>query len=302
MISIAVLLTCFNRKEQTLSCLRTLFKVQEDYIKDKKADEKVSLDVFLTDDGCTDGTANVIRKEFTIQNVNILQGDGNLFWAGGMRKAWESALSYNKTWDYFLLLNDDTDLLSNMFEELFRACDYSVKYFGKQGIVSGVTSSKSDHNRVTYGGNIWINKFTAKSKKIVPNGTPLLIDYTNANIMLIHHSVVDKIGIFYKGFQHGNADYDYSNHARKAGFPVLLTGNICGRCDNDHVSFDDYKASIIKMSLSERKRHFSHPLHSTRDYLCYIRRNAVIRYPMVALGRFLNLYFPSLYYKLYARR
>lgn len=302
MISIAVLLTCFNRKEQTLSCLRTLYNVQERYINFHNSEEQISIEVFLTDDGCTDGTADVLRKEFVNHTIHILQGDGNLYWAGGMRMAWKEALSANVKWDYFLLLNDDTDLLPNLFDELFSTRDYSLQNYGKEGIISGITSAKRDQTKITYGGDVWVNKWTARQKRIIPNGKPTMVDVANANILMIHSSVVKKIGIFYKGFRHGNADYDYTNQARKAGFPVLVTGNVCGRCDNDHGTFDEYKNKILSMTLSQRRKYFSNPLKSSSDYLCFIRRNAPLRYPLVVIGRFLNLYFPSFYYKLHNRR
>lgn len=303
MISIAVLLTCFNRKEKTLSCLRALYTVQEQYVSSQHNQEKqIFLDVYLTDDGCTDGTADAIRIEFMNHPIHILQGNGNLFWAGGMRKAWNEALKMRCDWDYFLLLNDDTDILPNLFDELLSTRDYSIKRFGKEGIISGTTSAKNDHNLITYGGDIWVNRLTARTRRIIPKGTPEIVDVTNANILLVHMSVVRKIGIFYKGFRHGNADYDYSNHARKAGFPVLLTGNVCGRCDNDHDSYEDYSKKIIRMSLQQRRIFFHSPLKSSADYLCFIRRNAPIRYPMVLIGRFLNIYFPKLYYRLNHKR
>ena len=48
--NIAVLITCYNRKDKTLLCLESLFKQQGLGI-------DFSLAVFLVDDGSTDGTA-----------------------------------------------------------------------------------------------------------------------------------------------------------------------------------------------------------------------------------------------------
>ena len=52
------------------------------------------------------------------------------------------------------------------------------------------------------------------------------------------------------------------------------------------------------MDNNERKKYFSHPIRSNKDYLKYIRRNMPFRYPMVVLGRMLNVYMPSFYYML----
>ena len=76
---IAVLLTVHNRKEKTLRCLHDLF-VQESV-------EGYTIDVWLTDDGCTDGTPEVIVQRWA--DVHIVKGDGNLYWNRGMYTAWQ---------------------------------------------------------------------------------------------------------------------------------------------------------------------------------------------------------------------
>ena len=59
----------------------------------------------MTDDGCTDGTIEAVRDKF--HDVRIVKGDGSLFWNRGMLKAWEAA-STEKSYDYYIWLNDDT--------------------------------------------------------------------------------------------------------------------------------------------------------------------------------------------------
>lgn len=295
MINIAVLLTCFNRKDKTLSCLHSLYNALDLY-NSKYADNNIQISVYLTDDGCTDGTGDAVRNNFSDKNVTVLQGTGNLFWAGGMRFAWNEALKKHGEWDFYLLLNDDTDLLDNLFIELIATHRYCIDNYNKAGIYSGITSSKSDHNKMTYGGSVWKNKFWGLSTRLNPIGKPQMCDMTNANILLVAKEVVDKIGIFYDGYSHGKADYDYAITARKKGIPVLLTANFCGRCDNDHRSATEIEEMIKKMSLSERKKYFLHPIHSSRDYLRYMRRHMPFRYPFVYVGRFMNEKCPKLYY------
>ena len=87
-ISIAVILTCFNRKEKTVQCLRHLFAAASQYNTGHADGEEVHLSIFLTDDGCTDGTADAVKEECEGQELHIIQGDGKCYWAGGMRLAW----------------------------------------------------------------------------------------------------------------------------------------------------------------------------------------------------------------------
>lgn len=204
----------------------------------------------------------------------------------------------HEEWDYYLLINDDVEIMENLFYELINTNLWIEQKFHQPGIVSGITCSSGDHSKRTYGGRVWANRLFAKTRPILPNGEPQLCTFTNANIMLVPRAIVDQIGIFYGGYQHGYADYDYSCMARKKGIPVIVTAHFCGICDNDHVDKRGVATKVISMNLKERKAYFKHPLHSSRDYLSYVRRNMPIRYPISLLGGFINLYFPKLYYQI----
>lgn len=294
-MKICVLLTCHNRKAKTEKCLRSLKDALTLY--NKGTEEKIQIEIYLTDDGCTDGTSAVAQSVFNDESVlHILYGDGNLFWAGGMRFCWREAMKRHEEWDYYLLLNDDTELMNNVFHELLFAEQWSVKQFNKDGIISGITCSTGDNTVLTYGGDIITNRFLSIKKRLAPIGMPQLCDKTNANILLVPTTVVDKIGIFYDGYTHGIADTDYSINARRKGIPVVLTSNFCGKCDKDHDDEVEVARKITSMSYKERIAYFNHPLHSTKDFLIGIRRTAPLRLPMVWLGRMLNICFPKLYY------
>lgn len=68
MKTLAVLITVHNRKETTLQCLQRLYN--------QLLINEYQIDVYLTDDGCTDDTPEAIRKQFP--EVHIIKGDGNL--------------------------------------------------------------------------------------------------------------------------------------------------------------------------------------------------------------------------------
>lgn len=293
---IATILTVFNRKQKTLSCLEHLFAALDYYNYKGKKEETVQLTIFLTDDGSTDGTADAIRAAFTDQNILIVQGTGSLFWAGGMRLAWQTAIDNGIQWDYFLLLNDDTTPHQNMFEELFETDDFCTKNYKRKGIYSGIICKPGNASVVTYGGSIFANWTKGRQIILSPTGTPQKADITNANILLIHHSVVDEIGIFHKGFQHGCADYDYSMQACKHRIPVFVTSQICGECEDDHDTQEEEIFRLMKMSLKDRRKYVRNPVHSDCDHLLFIKRNLLLRYPQALLMRTIRVYFPQIYY------
>jgi GT2 family glycosyltransferase len=89
---IAVLLTCHNRKDKTVQCITALYS-------QSGLGKFFIIEVFLVDDASTDGTAEAINSQF--QEVNIIQGNGNLFWNRGMHFAWQTAAT-TKDYDYYL--------------------------------------------------------------------------------------------------------------------------------------------------------------------------------------------------------
>lgn len=300
-MKIAILLTCHNRREKTEKSLSSLKNALLSF-NNTHFSNIIDLEIFLTDDGCTDGTAEKMQAIVDYCPLNIIKGDGDLFWAGGMRFCWREAMKRHSEWNYYLLINDDTEMMENMFDEMFNAEKYAVDHYGQEGIISGITCSTDDSTKPTYGGEVWSNRLLGTTRRLAPNGKPQMCDFTNANILLVPTKVVDKIGIFIDGFQHGKADYDYSNTARNVGIPVVLTANFCGKCDYDHIDEHAVAKKVMAMSLSERKRYFNTPIHSIKDYLLLVRRTSPLRYPLVWFGRKLNLYLPRLYYRLSLRR
>lgn len=295
-MNIAVLLTCFNRKEKTLGCLQSLYNALDFYNKNSE-NELINLFVYLTDDGCTDGTANAILGTFSDKNIQIIQGTGSLFWAGGMRLAWNEAYKKHEKTDFYLLLNDDTDVYPNVFISLMEAYRFSLLNYSF-GIYVGATCAPDDATKCTYGGHVWINKFWGTYRRLYPIGVPQSCDMANANILLVSSNVVNKIGMLSKRYQHGLADFDYAIRANKAKIPVLVTSDFCGKCCFDHMNNSEREGRIKSMTLAERKEYFNSPFHSNRDYLKFIYVTSPIRYPFVWIGRTLNLYFPKLYYGL----
>ncbi len=286
---IAVIITCHNRKEKTLHCLTNLFEAKKAY-----GHNEVRLAVFLTDDGCTDGTAEAVDQIFDRHEIHIIKGDGSLYWAGGMRAAWREALKEKKRWDYYLLVNDDTYAFDNLFTEMIEAHRYCLRTFKRPGLYSGVTCAQGQPNVITYGGDR--EDWLCRLHRMKPNGQPQLVDEANANLLLVPAMIVDEIGIFYEGYVHGSADYDYSRLARRNNIPVLITAHTCGECEYDHDSMRQEAKKLFSMNLSERRRYLNSPLHSDPEYLLYIRRNMPLRLPITLLLRKTRLYFPHIYY------
>lgn len=280
---VAILLTCHNRKDKTASCLASLFRA--------KCPNELNYTVFLVDDGCTDGTTARIRELYP--DVNIIQGKGNLYWAGGMRLAWRTALA-SDDFDAFLLLNDDVELKPDFFYLLIQCHDYATKNYNKGGVYSAATLDKTN-NSTSYGGQKIIkNSWRIVSRRVDPCGFPQEIDMTNANILWVEKNVVTKIGILSDRFTHGLADYDYSLRARKNNVIVMLASDYGGFCKNDHgKSFMGHDHS-----LRERLEYLRSPTGlAYSDYMFYVKKHFPFSLPYSFFMLWAKTIFPFMWEK-----
>jgi GT2 family glycosyltransferase len=205
---IAILLTVFNRKRETLLCLKNLKKQQ--------IPPNFIIDIYLTNDGCTDGTPEVIASLYP--QVHVINGNGSLFWNRGMYVAWQEAAK--KNYDFYLWLNDDTFVYPYMIDRLLKtASDYH-----NQAIIVGATQSL-DHKKTTYGGRLNNGSIP------LPHGYSVQVDYFNGNIVLIPSYVYLQLGNLDYYFTHSKGDFDYGLRAQKAGIKIYQVGEYLGECD-----------------------------------------------------------------------
>lgn len=210
-ITIAVLITCYNRKEQTLACLNNL------YLQDGLTTDFL-LDVYLTDDGSTDGTAQVVQLKFP--DVHIIRGTGDLYWNRGMRLAWETAAK-KRPYDFFLWLNDDVTLFRDAIQELLGCSDKN-----KASLVCGAFQSARNHG-FTYG------CMDLNGRQIVPNGKVQSGSVVNGNAVLVNKQTFLSTGMLDAVFPHGIGDHDYGLRVIKNGGQVVTTRQYIGCCERN---------------------------------------------------------------------
>lgn len=245
MKTIAVLITCHNRKEKTLQCLNNLCgcTVPENFL----------LKVFLVDDGSTDGTSDEVRIKFP--QVDLISGNGQLYWNRGMHAAWIEAKK-NRDFDYFLWLNDDTNLKNSAIVELIEDAAATKD----KAIVCGAVCSKKN-NTFTYGGR------TAEGKEIQPNGYIQNCYTINGNCVLVSKTICDKVGILDPIYPHAIGDYEYGLRAIKAGFTTVTTKAYIGYCEkNSSLPLWCYS----KIPLGRRLKALYSPLGNSHPYYFFI--------------------------------
>jgi GT2 family glycosyltransferase len=215
---IAVLMTCHNRRPLTLRCLHSLFAATV------AVATPTSFDVFLVDDGCTDGTAEAVSQRFP--GVRILPGSGSLFWCGGMRKAWIAAAEGN--YDAYLWLNDDVALHENALRLLIATLDHGQLQDGREGIVVGSTLSREGVgvSKTSYGsmGPAGVEEPGDKARRI---------ELFNGNIVLVSRGAYRVLGNLSDAYTHALGDIDYGIRAKQNDIPVWLAAGHHGTCEGN---------------------------------------------------------------------
>ena len=212
--NIAVLITCHNRKLKTLKCLTALYNAT--------LPKNHTIDIFLVDDGCSDGTALAVKKNFP--EVNIIEGTGHLYWNQGMRLAWQSA-AQKKDYDFYLWLNDDTCLKKNGLNELIITSQIKEN---NAIVVGNCCNSTGDF---TYGGKS--KNGLPKSGNLIPNGKIQLCDRFNGNVVIIPKSVFLKLGFLCDRYLHKYGDIDYGLSARNKNISIFSTQSFNAYCESN---------------------------------------------------------------------
>ena len=226
--SIAVLLTCYNRKNTTLHCLELLFC--------QNIPSSINLEVFLVDDSSPDQTGKYVKEKYP--EVHVVEGSGSLYWGGGMRLAWDTASAFSE-YDFYLWLNDDVELEEGAIAALLEDSQYILAKFGEVALVSGCVSCP-ETGLTTYSGN-------NNGVVLQPIGVPQSCLHNNGNVVLVPKHVFQEIGNISRDFCHQMGDGDYGLRCLDAGFGCYVSSRCVGTCEpNDKPSWTDPQITLIK--------------------------------------------------------
>ncbi len=212
--SIFIVIPVHNRKELTRNCLISLFRQKYGHFQ-----------VIVVDDGSTDGTSEMIQKEFP--EVVLLKGDGKLYWTRATNLGVEKALQDAEEKDHILTLNNDIVVKPVYLNKLID----SAKKFSKSLIGSIAVNAKD--GRTVVDGGVRINWLTAKFGnlgsgrrycELINNSSPIQsVDVLPGRGTLIPVKVFREIGLYNaRKLPHYGADYEFSIRAKRRGYPLLI--------------------------------------------------------------------------------
>ena len=271
-LRIAIVLTCHNRVERTLSCL--------DSVSSQAAHDR-SLQVVLVDAGSTDATPNSVRQHFP--HTTLIERGKELFWNGGMRVA--IARAYEDDPDLYLWLNDDVELDRDAINRLL-ACHLVLRSARSAPcIVVGSTRDPATGEH-TYGGVVRRDRWRPMRYDLVPpSTTPQRVDTMNGNCVLVPRDVVECIGNLAGAFTHGMGDYDYGHRAERAGCEVWIAPGTIGTCSRN-------APAERAASLREEGRRLTSPAGGLppAEWFTFVRRWGGPLWPAYAVSPYIRRY------------
>ena len=252
---IVVIFTCFNRREKTITCMRSLVE------KNRNAE----FCFIVVDDNSTDGTGAAIQE--LNYDVHYLMGTGSLYWAGGMRKGIGYFLNEPcfQNWDYVALVNDDVaffdESLDKMVEQSRRIPDAAI--------VGNCCNHKGEP---TYGATkFYKNKMRKIYYHLGIQNAHVCADSFNCNCVLFPAEMVRKLGNFDECYTHSFADYDYGVSVRRNGFGIYGTDFFVGACDKEgHDGAWQDPTLPMRVRLKKKEHPKGLPF---REYYHFLRKN-----------------------------
>lgn len=228
MTKICFLVTCYNRKEKTTHCIKSIIEQNPNLIPQ----------FVLVDDGCTDGTSEAVEQIPNI-DIHIIKSKGNLFYSGGMHVAIEYVKNNKIDCDYYALINDDVEFYAHSFERM-------VELPYKDSIRVGATDD--GNGKMTYAGVKSCSKWRPSFKKVMSLKDIVYCDTFNANCVLIPAEVFKTLDNIDSHYVHGFGDFDYGLMARSKGINIIVTNFYVGKCLNNPVkgNWKDHSFSIRK--------------------------------------------------------
>ncbi|PTX21376.1 GT2 family glycosyltransferase [Pontibacter mucosus] len=204
---IYLVIPVFNRKHFTKECLLSL-----------KRGTNQNYKVIVVDDGSTDGTADMLREEFP--EVEVLFGDGNLFWTASVNLGIKHALQAGA--EYVMTLNNDLEVAEDYIENTYK------RMAEKPNAILGALEMDAGTREPAFGGEIVdfkLNKVRYLLQELPKEQQVGLhaVSQLPGRGLLIPRAVFEKIGLLdQERFPHYVADYDFTHTALRNGFELYV--------------------------------------------------------------------------------
>ncbi len=227
-----------NRREETLQCLRSLARNDATGLR---------VHVIIVDDGSTDGTVEAVSATFP--DVEIVRGDGNLWYTAGTNRGLEAALRHEP--DYILAINNDSIFDEKCISSLIECAE---KY--PRSIVGPLLLDWSVPHRIFQVAPRWefwcggYRHWFSQTVWTVPD-RPWAVELIVGNCVLFPAAAVREVGYMDEKRLVQYGDAEYTPRMRRRGWRLLIEPRARMFCKPN-----DPATGFRKLPLTKKFRHF----------------------------------------------
>ena len=212
-VDLTVSIVNTNNRDLLRDCLRSLFE----------STQSISLEVFVVDNACTDGSAEMVEQEFP--QVHLILNPHRLRFCANHNQVLRRG-----TGRYLLILNEDTVIPPNAFDKLVAFMDSHP-----EAGAAGVTMLNPDGTiQYTYAGfpslrsclmlmlslNRLLNEGHYPFFPRPEDGKPREVDWTNGACLLVRREAMEQVGLLNEEFLIYAEETDWCYRIKKAGWKI----------------------------------------------------------------------------------
>jgi len=233
-IHVEIVTAVYNRRDITLQCLKSLSRINL---------EGLRVHTIIVDDGSIDGTSEAIETHFP--EVQIVKGDGNLWFTEGTNVGVRAALKHNP--DYVLMMNDDqvfdADFLKFMVE--------TAEKYPRSVVGSLLLLWDTPHKlfQVSPRWEIWLGCWRHWYRQTVwtiPKKT-WEVDLIVGNCVLVPVQAINEEGLMNSERYPNFGDAEYTPRLKRKGWRLLIEPRTRVFCQPNYVP-----SKVTKMSLRQK--------------------------------------------------
>ncbi|MCX7020051.1 MAG: glycosyltransferase family 2 protein [Candidatus Sumerlaeota bacterium] len=241
---VSIILINWNQPQVTAECLRTLAKITYP-----------NVEIVLVDNGSSDDSVRRLKDEFP--KASLIEAGRNLGFTGGNNLGMNHAKG-----DYFLLLNNDTEVPPGFLEPLIEVCEGNPKI----GAASPKIRFYSQPDTIQYAGGTPIHPVTGRGSFIgwgqKDSGqfdTARPTEFAHGAAFLVKRKVTEQVGVLFNDYFIYYEELDWSVRIRKAGYEIWCVPQ----------SLVLHKESVTVGKANPRKTYLQ-----TRNRILFMRRQS----------------------------
>ncbi|MGN9058852.1 glycosyltransferase family 2 protein [Mediterraneibacter faecis] len=227
-----------------ITAVHNRYDITKRFVSELKKQTYKDFRFVLVNDGCTDQTVPMVKKE--LPDSVILEGKGNLWWGGALHKAYQYLMKAGlKDEDIIFYANDDSRWAPDFIEiavEILKVNPNSLLTGCAYGLLSGnYLDGPVDFN------------LNNGAVKLLSEGSSSNCASTRS--LCLFYKVFKELGGFHPVLlPHYASDYEYTIRAAKKGHMIISDSRLKYQFSEDTTGDNSHKEITLKKVLSKRSK------------------------------------------------